>query len=78
MFIGHARYKSVAPWDGMNTRPFPAEFRQRGFAFAHNGKVRQIKKCPLRWREPEGDTDSEYAFLWSREQLEKLATEAVA
>lgn len=70
IFVAHVRLASVGPRDGRNTHPFQAPFGNRDFAFAHNGTVREVLKRKLRHRTPEGQTDSEHAFLWMLEQLE--------
>jgi len=70
IFVAHVRFATVGKQDGSNTHPFRAQFNNREFTFAHNGHVPNIKQRRLRWREPAGETDSEYAFLWLLEQLE--------
>lgn len=70
VFLGHVRYATVGRLDGSNTHPFAAPALGRSFAFAHNGTVRQVKTRELRDRRPDGDTDSEHAFLWLLDALE--------
>lgn len=70
IFLAHVRFASVGSQDGNNTHPFQAELGGRSFAFAHNGTVSRVRERELRSRKPEGQTDSEYAFLWLLEQLE--------
>jgi glutamine amidotransferase len=72
IFLAHVRFKSVGPQDGSNTHPFKAELGDKSFAFAHNGTVARIRERPLRRFQPEGTTDSEYAFLWMLERLEDV------
>jgi glutamine amidotransferase len=69
VFLAHVRLASVGSRDGTNTHPFAAMAFGRPFAFAHNGTVRDVKTRPLRQRRPEGQTDSEHAFLYLLEQL---------
>ncbi len=47
-----------------NTHPFTRELWGRGWAFAHNGRLKGIKHWPLGAYRPIGTTDSEYAFCW--------------
>ncbi len=47
-----------------NTHPFTRELWGRSWTFAHNGKLKGVKKLPLTFYEPIGTTDSEYAFCW--------------
>ena len=69
IFLAHVRLASVGPQDGANTHPFKAELGERSFVFAHNGTVKAIKQRKLQHLQPEGQTDSEFAFLWLLEQL---------
>jgi predicted glutamine amidotransferase len=78
MFLGHVRYATVGRLDGSNTHPFAASALGRTFAFAHNGTVRDVKRRPLRDRQPTGETDSEHAFLWLLEGLAGERTETFA
>ncbi len=52
-----------------NTHPFARELWGRVWTFAHNGRLRYIKRRPLRFYRPIGTTDSEYAFCWMLDQL---------
>lgn len=54
-----------------NTHPFQRELWGRPFTFAHNGKVRNVKKRPLEYYQPIGTTDSEWAFCWIMDSLRK-------
>jgi glutamine amidotransferase len=47
-----------------NTHPFTRELWGRKWAFAHNGRLRGVKKWRLRFYQPIGTTDSEHAFCW--------------
>lgn len=52
-----------------NTHPFTRELWGRMWCFAHNGKLRGVKKRPLRFYRPVGSTDSEHAFCWMLDQI---------
>ena len=52
-----------------NTHPFTRELWGRPWTFAHNGKLKGIKKRPLQFFRPVGTTDSEHAFCWLLDQL---------
>ncbi len=52
-----------------NTHPFTRELWGRQWTFAHNGKLRGIKKRQLTTFRPVGTTDSEHAFCWLLDQL---------
>jgi glutamine amidotransferase len=52
-----------------NTHPFQRELWGRPWTFAHNGKLRGIKRWPLRHYRPIGTTDSEHAFCWIMSEL---------
>jgi glutamine amidotransferase len=52
-----------------NTHPFSRELWGRHWSFAHNGKLKGIKRRPLEVFRPVGDTDSEAAFCWLLDQL---------
>ncbi len=54
-----------------NTHPFLRELWGRSWSFAHNGKLKGIKKWPLKFYQPVGTTDSEYAFCWIMDQVRK-------
>ena len=73
IFIGHVRLASVGSKDGKNTHPFRAKSGGREFVFAHNGTVSSVKSWPLKSMIPEGQTDSEHAFLWLLEQMAGVA-----
>lgn len=76
-FLCHVRLGSVGEQDGRNTHPFKRVLDGRHFAFAHNGTLCGYREqLQLRQLSPEGDTDSEYAFLWLLEQLSGVAAES--
>jgi len=52
-----------------NTHPFQRELWGRPWTFAHNGKLRGVKRRPLAHYHPVGTTDSEHAFCWLLDQL---------
>lgn len=52
-----------------NTHPFVRELWGRSWAFAHNGRLKGIKKLPLSFYRPIGTTDSEHAFCWILDQV---------
>jgi len=68
LFVAHVRLATVGARDGRNTHPFKTRTADRSFAFAHNGTVSEVKKRKLR-QKPDGDTDSEHAFLFLLEGL---------
>jgi predicted glutamine amidotransferase len=69
VFLAHVRFATVGPKDGANTHPFLAYANEQRFAFAHNGTVSRIRERQLRQLRPEGETDSEHAFLFLLEGL---------
>ena len=52
-----------------NTHPFTRELWGRNWAFAHNGRLKGVKRRPLAFYEPIGTTDSEHAFCWLLDQI---------
>lgn len=52
-----------------NTHPFQRELWGRPWVFAHNGRLRGIKRLGLRHYRPIGTTDSEHAFCWIMSEL---------
>jgi glutamine amidotransferase len=52
-----------------NTHPFTRELWGRSWAFAHNGRLKGVKKRPLSFYKPIGTTDSEHAFCWMLNQI---------
>lgn len=54
-----------------NTHPFLRQLWGCNWTFAHNGQLKGIKKWPLREYFPIGTTDSEHAFCWLLDQIEK-------
>lgn len=54
-----------------NTHPFRRELWGRNWTFAHNGKLKGVKKWPLSFYRPVGTTDSEHAFCWILDQIRR-------
>ncbi len=52
-----------------NTHPFTRELWGRQWAFAHNGRLKGVKRWDLRFYRPIGTTDSEHAFCWMLDQI---------
>ncbi len=52
-----------------NTHPFIRELWGRNWSFAHNGKLKGVKRLKLDFYLPVGTTDSEHAFCWILGQL---------
>ncbi len=52
-----------------NTHPFVRELWGCSWTFAHNGKLKGVKKRPLDHYQPVGTTDSEHAFCWILDQV---------
>ncbi len=72
IIIGHVRLASCGNRSHRNTHPFSKE----GWVFAHNGTVSRIKNMPeftLEYFTLEGETDSEYAFLYLLEKIKELS-----
>ena len=67
--ISHIRKATHGKICLANTHPFIRELWGRSWAFAHNGKLKHIKKWPLKFYHPVGTTDSEYAFCWILDQI---------
>ncbi|WP_018716832.1 class II glutamine amidotransferase [Arhodomonas aquaeolei] len=62
--ICHIRQGTHGPVTLENTHPFQRELWGRPWAFAHNGRLRGVRRWPMRHYRPIGNTDSEYAFCW--------------
>lgn len=70
IIIGHVRLASCGRVAHENTHPFMMD----SWGFAHNGTVTSVKKWKLNKYVPSGDTDSEHAFLYLLEKLQKANT----
>ncbi len=62
--ISHIRQANVGDTSLENTHPFQRELWGRSFSFAHNGQIPDVKKNPLDFYIPIGQTDSEHAFCY--------------
>jgi len=60
--ISHIRQANVGEVNLANTHPFQRELWGRMMTYAHNGQVPNIKKQPLHFYQPVGETDSEHGF----------------
>jgi len=69
--ISHIRQASHGRVCLENTHPFRRELWGFDWTFAHNGKLKGIKRWPLGFYRPVGTTDSEYAFCWILDQIRK-------
>lgn len=67
IIIGHVRLASCGIEKHQNTHPF----ERNGWVFAHNGTVESVKNFPLERFFPKGETDSEHAFCYLLEKIEK-------
>ena len=63
--ISHIRQANVGCVNLANTHPFTRELWGYTWTFAHNGQLdKALFDLPLKFYEPVGTTDSEYAFCW--------------
>ncbi len=63
--ISHIRRATIGEKSWLNTQPFIRELAGYSHVFAHNGNLEQIEqKFTLDLYQPEGETDSEYAFCY--------------
>lgn len=69
--VGHIRRKTKGKVQLSNTHPFTRELWGRTWTFAHNGKVHAVTHRPLERFSPIGTTDSEHAFCWMMDSLER-------
>ena len=67
--IAHIRRANVGAVCLENTHPFTRELWGENWTFAHNGRLKGIKKKKLIFYKPIGTTDSEYAFCWVLDTL---------
>jgi glutamine amidotransferase len=75
LVLSHIRLATQGEAALRNTQPFQRELGGRAHVFAHNGDLTDVKaKLALESNRftPVGDTDSEFAFCYLLEQLEKL------
>ncbi len=71
IFISHVRYSSVGSNSYNNTHPFRKKLFDKDFIFAHNGSLKNFSELILDGFQPDGETDSEHAFCYILEQLNK-------
>ncbi len=64
IIISHIRKANRGKVCLENTHPFVRELYGYDWVFAHNGQLKSIKRKPLRFYNPVGTTDSEYAFCY--------------
>jgi len=63
--VSHIRQANVGDVNLANTHPFTRELWGYTWTFAHNGQLdKTLFDLPLKFYEPVGTTDSEYAFCW--------------
>ena len=67
--IAHIRKANRGKVCLANTHPFARELWGANWLFAHNGQLKGIKKYPLKYYQPIGSTDSEYAFCWIMDRI---------
>ena len=75
LVLSHIRLATQGQAALRNTQPFQRELGGRAHVFAHNGDLADVRaKCTLKSGRytPVGDTDSEFAFCYLLERLEKL------
>lgn len=71
IIISHIRQANRGKVCLENTHPFSRELWGCSWVFAHNGQLSGIKQRPLKYYQPIGTTDSEYAFCWMMDQIRK-------
>lgn len=71
LFIGHIRKTNSSLTAYQNTHPFLRELFGKKFVFAHNGNVSGLRTAPTGRFQPFGQTDSEHAFCFLLDRLEK-------
>ena len=69
--ISHIRQANRGGVALENTHPFTREQWGRYWTFAHNGQLSDYQHLSTGRHNPVGDTDSELAFCWILEELEK-------
>lgn len=70
--ISHIRQANVGEVCLANTQPFIRELWGRSWSFAHNGQMNTVfDEVELGRYHPIGTTDSEHAFCWLLDQIEK-------
>jgi glutamine amidotransferase len=69
--IAHIRKANIGAVCLENTHPFTRELWGENWTFAHNGRLKGIKKKKLKFYKPIGTTDSEYAFCWILDSIRR-------
>ncbi|EEX42488.1 class II glutamine amidotransferase [Vibrio furnissii] len=69
--ISHIRQANRGGVNLENTHPFTRELWGRYWTFAHNGQLADYQDLPSGRHRPVGQTDSEAAFCWLLDELEK-------
>ena len=69
--VAHVRKANRGRVSLENTHPFARELWGRRWTFAHNGQLKGVKRLPLGSFMPIGSTDSEHAFCWMLDQLQR-------
>jgi glutamine amidotransferase len=69
--ISHIRQANRGGVNLENTHPFTRELWGRYWTFAHNGQLTGYQDLPSGRHRPVGQTDSEAAFCWLLDELEK-------
>lgn len=64
IIISHIRKANRGKVCAENTHPFSRELYGYDWVFAHNGQLKGIKRKQLKFYNPVGSTDSEYAFCY--------------
>lgn len=71
LVIAHIRQANRGKVSLENTHPFSHKMWGREWTFAHNGQLTGYKELDVGSFEPIGQTDSEYAFCYIMNQLQK-------
>jgi predicted glutamine amidotransferase len=69
--IAHIRKATVGPVQLANCHPFVRELWGRYWVFAHNGDLKGFRPALHGRFRPVGETDSEHAFCWLMQELDK-------
>jgi glutamine amidotransferase len=73
--VSHIRQANVGDIRLENTHPFQRELWGRAWTYAHNGQLEQPGQLACDRFQPIGDTDSERAFCWLLDGLQKAFSE---
>lgn len=69
--VAHVRKATVGPTTLENAHPFVRELWGRYWVFAHNGDLKDFNPRLHGHFRPVGDTDSELAFCWLLQEIQK-------